>query len=101
LILDTCLIDSARDSPNVREMTRLDRAFGLYETDDIAIAELRERRTRPKTKSPQHEAAPPSHGPQRRRGFAPLLTALLRAHQRQHAGEQPSQTDRHLPGVQR
>jgi anti-anti-sigma factor len=94
----------ARCQTNVQflfEMTRLDRAFGLYETAEIAIAELRERRTRPKSAASPLGDAPQPHGPLRRRSFAPLLSALLHAHQRRHASVQPTQADQPLPGFHR
>lgn len=77
----------ARCQPNVEflfQMTHLDRLLGLFSTTEQAVAELRERRTRAKTR-------PPGPEPQRlltarhRSRYAPLLTALLRAHHRKHA----------------
>lgn len=77
----------ARCQPNVAflfKMTRLDKVLGLFETTEQAVAELRERRTRP---NPPH----PRPGPEQDKAagrtgrYAPLLTALLRAHKRKHA----------------
>lgn len=73
--------------PNVAflfEMTRLDKILGLYETTGQAVAELRERRTRPKPQQPEtNETGDSVH--MRTGRYAPLLTALLRAHKRKHA----------------
>ncbi|MEZ6190268.1 MAG: STAS domain-containing protein [Phycisphaerales bacterium] len=73
--------------PNVAflfEMTRLDKVLGLYETTAQAVDELRERRTRPKPQRPEPDVnAGGAHG--RTGRYAPLLTALLRAHKRKHA----------------
>ncbi len=74
--------------PNVEflfKMTRLDKVFGIYASTELAVAELRERRTRPKPAALEDESAD-GH---RNRQYAPLLNALLRAHQRRraHAGD--------------
>ena len=73
--------------PNVAflfEMTRLDKILGLYETTAQAVAELRERRTRPKPQRRDSSDADDSAYARAGR-YAPLLTALLRAHKRKHA----------------
>lgn len=81
----------AKCQPNVAflfKMTRLERVLGLYDSTELAIAELRDRRTRTGTtqdnaQSPANIAAPK---PRNTRGYAPMLTALLRAHKRIHGG---------------
>jgi anti-anti-sigma factor len=75
----------ARCQPNVAflfQMTRLDKLLGIYESTESAVAELRERRTRPKiTRArPDNDISPNRTG-----RYAPLLTALLCAHKRKHA----------------
>jgi len=64
------------------EMTRLDRAFGLYETTKAAVAELRERRTTRQAQTRFNTPHSPGDQPKPRHGYAPQLVALLRAHQR-------------------
>ena len=84
----------ARCEPNVEflvKMTRLDRALGLYATAGEAVAELRDRRTRPRPESKGGRESKPS------RGYAPLLAALLRAHRRFQPGEEPAPAERHQP----
>jgi len=93
----------ARCQPNVEflfKMTRLDKVLGLYDTTGDAIAELRDRRTRPKPHPRRSEATRPDKPPrpQGTRGYAPLLAALLKAHKRIHT-RQPATGDRPLhPG---
>ncbi len=74
------------------EMTRLDRVFGIFDTTESAVAELRDRRTRPmptphRDSNASHESQPP------RRGYAPLLSALLKAHKRFHHNPARQATD--------
>lgn len=73
--------------PNVRflfEMTRLDKVFGLYDSTEQAVAELRDRRTR-KAQSPAQPEPGTDAAPHRRHRYTPLLNALLRAHRRRFA----------------
>lgn len=84
----------ARCQPNVAflfRMTRLDRALGLYDTAEDAVAELRDRRTRPK---PDLSGGRES---KRQRGYAPLLAALLRAHRRFQPGQELAPAKRPHP----
>ncbi len=101
----------AQCQPNVEflfKMTRLDKVMGLYDTTENAIAELRDRRTRPKPRParPHSSDAPTPRNPQSQPtprntpGYAPLLAALLRAHKRIHT-RQPISHEQHLhPGSQ-
>lgn len=88
--------------PNVRflfNMTKLDRMLGLYETTELAVAELRSRRTRPGPQpAREHAGQTPADRPVRGPGYAPMLTALLRAHKRLHAKKQPEPVDLPDPG---
>lgn len=82
----------AHCQPNVEflfQMTRLDKALGLFDTTEQAVAELRERRTRPKhlPGRPGHDE---QHTPRQNRRYAPMLNALLRAHHRKHAHATPA-----------
>lgn len=77
----------ARCQPNVAflfQMTHLDQMLGLFETTEQAVAELRERRTRP---DPPRARLGPGHDSSRGRAgrYAPQLTALLRAHKRKQS----------------
>ncbi len=83
----------ARCQPNVAflfQMTHLDQMLGLFQTTEQALAELRKRRTR---RNPPHAKPTPGldnapgtpPAPGRAGRYAPLLTALLRAHKRKHA----------------
>jgi len=93
----------ARCSSNVQflfEMTRLDRAFGLYDSTDTAVAELRERRTRPKPAPRSNKDTPQPQSSLGRHGYAPLLAALLRAHNQRYPGEHTSSADHPLPRAQ-
>ena len=65
------------------KMTRLDRAFGIYDSTNQAAQELRDRRSRITPPAANHTE--PETRPAHKHGFAPLLTALLRAHQRKQA----------------
>jgi len=70
------------------QMTRLDKAFGLFTTTESAVAELRERRDR-KAESPATTAAPDEapgpHARPARKRYTPFLNALVRAHRRKLA----------------
>ena len=73
----------ARCQPNVEflfQMTRLDKALGLFETTEQAVAELRDRRTRPKPAPKQDPGDEAGSSPRRR--YAPMFNALLQAHKR-------------------
>ncbi len=77
----------ARCQPNVEflfQMTRLDKAMGLFDSAEQAVAELRERRTRP-----QHPHGHLGHDQQQAskhsKRYTPMLNALLRAHHCKHA----------------
>ena len=73
--------------PNVRflfEMTKLDKVFGLYDTIEQAVTELRDRRTR-KAEKHNPSASPSANDAPRPCRYTPLLNALLRAHRRRFA----------------
>jgi len=86
----------ARCQPNVAflfKMTRLERVLGIYTSPEDAIAELRDRRTRTgtgKTASQTTGLHTEPNKPSQRRAYAPMLTALLRAHKRKYAGGTPA-----------
>jgi anti-anti-sigma factor len=93
----------AQCQPNVEflfKMTRLDKVMGLYSTTEYAIAELRDRRTRPKPrpKSPHGFVSDTPHAARKTRGYAPLLAALIRAHKRIHAPDSATREQRLHPG---
>lgn len=93
----------AQCQPNVEflfKMTRLDKVLGIYPDTDEAIAELRDRRTRPRTKPdrPGTQDADPSRSPRQTRGYAPMIAALLRAHRRIHASSPSPQEHGVHPG---
>ncbi len=89
----------AQCQPNVEflfKMTKLDKVLGLYDSTENAIAELRDRRTRPKPHQnrtgPTDSDTPRNLQPARQtRGYAPMIAALLRAHKRIHASRPVAQ----------
>ena len=92
----------AQCQPNVAflfKMTRLERVLGLYDSTEDAIAELRDRRTR--TGAAQKNTPSPDSSmnakPRNTRGYAPMLSALLRAHKRIHAAA-PGHQSQHQHG---
>ncbi len=90
----------ARCQPNVEflfTMTRLDKALGIYNTTEDAIAELRDRRTRV---VPPHARRRTQDDLTRRKphGYAPMLTALLKAHKRFNTPQPIAQELPRLPG---
>lgn len=79
----------ARCKPNVAflfKMTRLERVLGIYDSTDDAIVELRDRRTRKASPKGATHTAPIDRRPRSTQNYAPMLTALLRAHKRIRAG---------------
>jgi anti-anti-sigma factor len=82
----------ARCQPNVEflfKMTRLDKVLGLYASTENAIAELRDRRTRPRPGQdrPDKSDSDTPRPNRQTRGYAPMIAALLRAHKRIHANQ--------------
>ncbi len=90
----------AKCQPNVAflfEMTKLDKALGLFDTTEAAVAELRDRRTR-KANAPDRTAHERVDSTRPRHRYTPLLNALLRAHRRRFAHvSRPHQPPRDQP----